>query len=217
MFRLIGFLTGVAVTVVALAAVVDAPTRERAKVLATAFAARTLDLAERISSEGGGRDSQVVTGTPDLGARDPVVHHPAPSEDTEATTVASTQPVSDPRARIPGDERVDRAPQPDTSLSSAAERSTGAAPDRAVPPERRFDATAAGPAWEPVWRAFRSELSAKGFAGHLERVTGQAYRVRRTSPWTYQVELRYRDAAERDSLLREIESRTGLGLVGESP
>jgi hypothetical protein len=71
--------------------------------------------------------------------------------------------------------------------------------------------------WEPVWRAFRSELSAKGFADHLERLTGQEYRVRRTSPWAYQVELPYFDEAQRDAALHEIQSKTGLLLMERRP
>ena len=71
--------------------------------------------------------------------------------------------------------------------------------------------------WEPVWRAFRSELSAKGFANHLKNLTGQEYRIRRTFPWAYQVEVAYTDEGQRDAVLREIQSKTGLGLMGTTP
>jgi len=71
--------------------------------------------------------------------------------------------------------------------------------------------------WQPVWQAFRSELSAKGFAGQLRRLTGQEYRVRRASPWTYQVELAYADEGQRDAVLREIQAKTGLGLMETQP
>ena len=72
-------------------------------------------------------------------------------------------------------------------------------------------------AWHSVWRPFRSELSARGFAERLANVTGREYRVRRVSPWAYQVELAYANEADKLTALRQIESSTGLGVGRGGP
>lgn len=70
--------------------------------------------------------------------------------------------------------------------------------------------------WQPLWTAFHSELSARGFASRLEHLTGREYRVRRASPWSYQVEVAYKDEEQRDALIEEIQQRTGLVLQAQN-
>lgn len=219
MFRLIGFLFGVVITVVALAVAVDAPTRERAGVLATDLTAVIFNAVERLKTEydvgGDGTDAESAA----VGrATHTVSADSAPMEELPLPVAGATQ-----NAQTPSDGPA----VTQETLASAPESVTHSAP----PPERQqsslSDASAAlvnptgSPvaelSWEPVWRAFRSELSAKGFAGHLERLTGQGYRVRRTSPWAYQVELPYFDEAQRDAVLDEIQSKTGLLLMKKGP
>ena len=64
--------------------------------------------------------------------------------------------------------------------------------------------------WHPVWEAFRSELSAKGFADHLKRLTQHEFRVRRQSAWTYQVEFAYATDTELTEALDDIQTRAGV-------
>jgi hypothetical protein len=67
--------------------------------------------------------------------------------------------------------------------------------------------------WTPIWQPFLSELSARGFAHRLSRLTDFDYRVSRIAAGRYQVELAYDSAEERNALLARIESITGLSLV----
>ncbi len=64
--------------------------------------------------------------------------------------------------------------------------------------------------WAPVWENFRSEISARGFAGRLETLTGFEYQVVPAPPRRYQVQVAHADEAERLSRLSAIESMTGL-------
>lgn len=77
--------------------------------------------------------------------------------------------------------------------------------------------SALGSAWHSVWLPFRSEFSARGFAKRLANVTGREYRVRRVSPWAYQVELAYVSEADKLTALQQIETSTGLGVGGGVP
>jgi hypothetical protein len=114
-------------------------------------------------------------------------------------------------------ETLASAPEPVTQSAPPSERQGNSVSDARAAPANAIASPVADLNWEPVWRAFRSELSAKGFADHLERLTGQEYRVRRTSPWAYQVELPYFDEAQRDAALHEIQSKTGLLLMERRP
>ena len=71
--------------------------------------------------------------------------------------------------------------------------------------------------WHPIWTALHSELSARGFASRLEHLTGREYRVSRSSPWSYQVEVACTDEEQRDALMKEIQERTGLALQAQKP
>lgn len=84
-------------------------------------------------------------------------------------------------------------------------------------PRAEAASPALGSAWHSVWQPFRSELSARGFAERLANVTGREYRVRRVSPWAYQVELAHVGEADKLTALQQIESATGLGVGGGGP
>ena len=77
---------------------------------------------------------------------------------------------------------------------------------------RSFAAT-----WHAVWRPFRSQASARGFAQRLARMTGREYRVERVSPSNYQVQFAYTDETDRITGLEQIQIATGLMLSEEKP
>jgi hypothetical protein len=213
MLRLIGFFFGIAMALVLLATVVDAPTRERAGALVQrSFRGLLEGVAPMEAERGAGpatRDAAIEQGrqpgrveppvvadpplrfaAPASWPEPPIAEAPMPAADTASGRVAST-PVTEPPIALPQGESP--------ALKEVSD-----------PLERQ-------PGWQPLWQAFRSELSAKGFAGQLQRLTGQRYRVRRTSPWAYQVELAYDDARQRDAVLQEIARKTGLGLGEARP
>jgi hypothetical protein len=81
--------------------------------------------------------------------------------------------------------------------------------DRLPPPD------ADGPgSWHAFWTPFHSEASAAGFARHLERMTGERYRVIRTGPGAYRVAFWHADDTERSLQLLAIERASGLSLRG---
>ena len=63
-----------------------------------------------------------------------------------------------------------------------------------------------------VWSPFRSEWAAKGFARRLTLATEVAVEVINEGPENYQVVFNYRDDAERQALVAQIENVTGLEL-----
>ena len=63
-----------------------------------------------------------------------------------------------------------------------------------------------------VWSPFRSEWAAKGFARRLTLATEVPVEVINEGPENYQVVFRYRDEDERQALVTQIESVTGLEL-----
>ncbi len=219
MFRLIGFLVGVVITVVVLAAVVDAPTRKRAVALATDLTTTIFNAVDRLRTKGdvGGDGADVETAAvPTRTHAD--THDAASVEETPAFAADEDQSTSTPN-NAPAASEATPAPAVGPVAPSAPSQERQKDPlfaSSAVSPTSS-DSTVAELNWEPVWRAFRSEISAKGFAGHLERLTGQEYRIRRTSPWAYQVELPYSDEAQRNALLHEIQTKTGLKLMEKRP
>ena len=93
----------------------------------------------------------------------------------------------------------------------------GTQSSNAPSPRAEVGSSAFPSAWHSVWLPFRSELSARGFAERLANVTGREYRVRRVSPWAYQVELAYVGETDKLTALQQIESATGLGVGGGGP
>ena len=155
---------------------------------------------------------------------DPPLREQAATIVAEGTAAAAD--LIDERLDEHGDEQ-ESAVEPD--LAGAAEPPTpeepakvpeqaGRPPFEPVPTTTDVDPTQDGAvSWQPVWKAFRSEISARGFAGRLAHLTDQDYRVRRVAPWSYQVELAYTDERQRDAVLDEIQANTGLGLTGTQP
>jgi hypothetical protein len=81
------------------------------------------------------------------------------------------------------------------------------------------DAPAAAPTlpedrWEAFFTPFRSEASALGFAGFLQRTTGREFVVRRAGPGDYRVWFRLAAGESRPERLAEIEKVTGMALAG---
>jgi hypothetical protein len=63
-----------------------------------------------------------------------------------------------------------------------------------------------------VWSPFRSEWAAEGFARRLALAADVPLEVRNEGPENYQVIFRYRDDGERQAMVRQIETITGLEL-----
>jgi hypothetical protein len=69
-------------------------------------------------------------------------------------------------------------------------------------------------AWHAFWTPFRSEASANGFAAGLGRSTDREYRVIRTGPGEYRVAFFHIGENDRRARLVEIEQVSGLVLGG---
>ena len=69
------------------------------------------------------------------------------------------------------------------------------------------------PAWQVIWKPFRSQSSALGFAERLRSVTGLEIEVQQQSPTGYVVAFPYNDEEQRLRNIERIENRTGLVLV----
>lgn len=63
-----------------------------------------------------------------------------------------------------------------------------------------------------VWSPFKSEWAAQGFARRLTLATDVPVEVRNEGPGNFQVVFSYRDDSERQAMVRQIETVTGLEL-----
>ena len=63
-----------------------------------------------------------------------------------------------------------------------------------------------------VWSPFRSEWAAQGFARRLTLATDVPVEVHNEGPGNFQVVFSYRDDSERQAMVRQIETVTGLEL-----
>ena len=63
-----------------------------------------------------------------------------------------------------------------------------------------------------VWSPFKSEWAAQGFARRLTLATDVPVEVRNEGPGNFQVIFSYRDDSERQAMVRQIETVTGLEL-----
>ncbi|MGB5178051.1 MAG: hypothetical protein WBP44_04895 [Gammaproteobacteria bacterium] len=63
-----------------------------------------------------------------------------------------------------------------------------------------------------VWSPFKSEWAAEGFARRLTLATDVPVEVRSEGPGNFQVVFSYRDDSERQAMVRQIETVTGLEL-----
>lgn len=206
MLRFIGFLFGVAIAIIVLATAVDAPTRERVGAPAIAVTSALFEVFGQLKETPYVDTAESTAATPAAPSPELGFAASTAAEDEQSAGAAGTPNIATP---IGG-----------STPPAAATR--GEPQDISAPEQAASLADASGPAsekqqWQPVWQAFRSALSANGFADHLQRLTGQQYRVRRTSAWAYQVELAYVDGRRRDAVLYEIQTKTGLGVMDTQP
>ena len=232
MFRLSGFLFGAAVAILILAVILVAPVREIADALVTEISntlfnpVDELEINQRedISSAdivpATTHDNQKLPEQASIKKVEAVM--PSASQDLTSSSQESTTATQLNTGAPPVTQKTQVLSVQSTPI---ADKTVNTAPD-ALKQEVSADSrsTADGNqadeamiTWQPVWRAFRNELSAAGFADYLQRLTNQEYRVRRISPWSYQVELAYIDESQRDTLLHEIQNKTGLNLVEALP
>lgn len=83
-------------------------------------------------------------------------------------------------------------------------------------PEQNLLATPSAspdPSWQVIWKPFRSESSALGFAERLRSVTGLDIEVRQQTPVDFVVAFSYNDDEQRLRNIERIENQTGLMLV----
>ena len=64
---------------------------------------------------------------------------------------------------------------------------------------------------QAVWTPFRSEASARGFAGRLSTALEHPFEVERLAPHTYVVTFDYRSESQRSALEAEVNAFTGGG------
>ena len=64
---------------------------------------------------------------------------------------------------------------------------------------------------QTVWTPFRSEASARGFAGRLSTALEHPFDVERLAPHTYVVTFDYRSESQRSALEAEVNAFTGGG------
>lgn len=232
MLRLSGFIFGAAVAILMLAAFVFAPVREVAVTLVTEISGIIFDLVDVSQTEQSDNSSELVI-IPAVTQEKEKQPEPASFEEAAALTSSVSQNRAlSPEESTTAGQILDIAPPATKKTEVLATYSTSdvkgmlsTAPDaqqKVVSANSHStgdgnETDAESIVWQPVWHAFRNELSATGFADHLQRLTNQEYRVRRISPWSYQVELAYVDERQRDTLLHEIQAKTGLSLVEAQP
>ncbi len=67
--------------------------------------------------------------------------------------------------------------------------------------------------WHPLWKSFRSQLSAEGFATRLQKLSGRELRVLPQGRGRYTVQLRYLDPRDLEQALQKISDTSGLDLA----
>lgn len=99
---------------------------------------------------------------------------------------------------------------PETSAELSAEISPKAAAEPAVVEPMVLEPAAEGTrGTEFIWQAFRSEMSARGFARHLEETLHHPMQVQKASAGRYLVGFRYESAAERETVLKAMSQIMG--------
>ncbi|MGD8497940.1 MAG: hypothetical protein PVG82_03470 [Chromatiales bacterium] len=145
-----------------------------------------------------------------------------------AQTPVPEAPTPEPiRKPAPVEVPVDRAPKeepvPIEAVEQGAAISDDTAPDRTIHDHEELPLTEPVPVatpipiggWQPLWRPFNSEVSARGFAGQISDITGRETRVRRLGPRSHQVDVAYATEAERRDILQRLELLTGIRLREE--
>ena len=151
-----------------------------------------------------------VAGSFDAGP-DPAGALDAAGDDAGAIARAPAQAATDDIPQIPAAASPSFAEStPTSSAGTTLADDTGADPGTLPPPS---GAVGTG-GWHAFWTPFHSEASATGFARHLERATGESYRVVRTGPGDYRVAFWHEGDDERSRRLLAIEQASGLSLRG---
>jgi hypothetical protein len=152
----------------------------------------------------------------------------APAETPTPETPMPEAPTAEPISAAPPVEvPLDLSPNAKSPPIETAEQGVRI-PDVATPEpaaRRHEDLAAAAPVpvatpmpsvgWQPLWRPFNSEVSARGFAGQISDITGRETRVRRLGPRSHQVDVAYATEAERLDTLQRLELLTGIRLREE--
>ncbi|HSG88308.1 MAG TPA: hypothetical protein VLA56_03795 [Pseudomonadales bacterium] len=139
-----------------------------------------------------------------------------PSAPPPAPVASSPEPVADDGA-WPEPAVLPQAFDEDYAWWSAAQTApaAGASSPPASAVDDGFEARAEADATAPsdvasVWIPFHSERSATGFADRLSRALEHPFSVRRQGPGAYEVVFPFDDASQRDALLTQVATLTGL-------
>lgn len=140
----------------------------------------------------------------------------------EAPTAEPT--AKSPAVEVAAESSPEAAPAPiEEPPEEGARKPEDSAPHNAVDGSEDLQHTEPAPVvtqtptggWQPLWRPFRSEVSARGFAGQIEAITGRETRVRRLGPRSHQVDVAFDDETERLDTLQRLELLTGIELREE--
>lgn len=218
MLRLLGFVTGAALTVVVMLAMAgdwgpdaretfrswrdearttETPGSEVAEVDDRAAASAENDL---FSTRGA---LQAIAA-----AERPPQADPLRTDQSSSGTPAEFDETPDPDP-IPVNTRDTPDPDPVPTDSATVPSYAGPGEDTGPGPKEE-----PGGGWYVFWTPFRSEASASGFAARLGRDTGRDYRVIRAGPGEYRVALFHADDHDLRTHLLEIEQVSGLTLGG---
>ena len=151
-----------------------------------------------------------VAGSFDAGP-DPAAALDAAGDDAGAIAGASAQTATDDSPQIPAAATPSFAESPPTNPAGMTPTDDAGSDLGTLPPPP--GAVGVG-GWHAFWTPFHSEASATGFARHLERATGESYRVVRTGPGAYRVAFWHEGDDERSRRLLAIEQASGLSLRG---
>jgi len=237
MFRLLGFLAGVCVTLAgAYWLLGSSEPQDRVAgplQLVTASAgpgAESLEITEPGPHDPGYGGRQEST----TGSGEALIPHPAPpAEPASASPVFGGEPLDgDSEAGSSVPREIDMALEPEDRVQGSPAASEAAVPEPAVgtqpvdgaagvpvaakvPREPAADEPAAAGRLRFVfWSPFRSERAARGFADRLTLATAVQVNVVRLAADRYRVAFDYQDEAERLATLSRIEQITGLDLSG---
>lgn len=128
---------------------------------------------------------------PDLAGPGPVGPEPMASEPTRQTLVEADTARQEP------------ADLPPLTAEAIGGTVAAAVADDALEP------ASSGAGTEYIWQGFRSEMSARGFARHLEATLNRRLEVHKAAPGRYLVGFHYESAAERESLLQAVAEAMG--------
>ena len=129
-----------------------------------------------------------------------------------ASHVAEVSPAAD-AVEIPAADAI--AALPERATDALPLPKLAAAPAVTTTPSEPKPAVFAAPILtelsqeQSVWVPFRSEISARGFAGKLTEQLERPFQVLRGGPGQYLVVFGYQDEAERAEVLAEINALTG--------